>query len=48
MAEKGLREEKTTIVLKRETRNSLAAIGSKDQSFDEIIRELLKAWKGTN
>jgi hypothetical protein len=48
MAEKGLVDKKTTIVLKKETRDSLAAIGGKDQSFDEIIRELLRKWNEEN
>lgn len=31
----------TTIKLDRETRNRLAALGNKDDSFDDIVRRLL-------
>jgi len=34
--------DKTTIVLKRITRNLLASLGSKDQSFDDIVSDLIK------
>jgi len=33
--------EKTTILVKRETRNKLARLGTKDSTFDQIINELL-------
>jgi len=33
--------EKTTVDLKRKTRDQLAALGKKDSTFDEIIQELL-------
>ncbi|MGI0027135.1 MAG: hypothetical protein ACREAD_04760 [Nitrosopumilaceae archaeon] len=32
----------TTIALKPETRDKLAARGKKDQTFDEIVNDLLK------
>jgi len=31
----------TTIKIKRDTRNALAELGKKDDTFDDIIRELL-------
>jgi hypothetical protein len=31
----------TTIVLKKETRNKLASLGTKDSTFDEIIQDLI-------
>ena len=34
--------DKTTILLKKTTRNLLASLGSKDQSFDEIVLNLIK------
>jgi len=39
MKEKSI--ENTTIALKKETRNFLASRGTKDQTFDAIISELL-------
>jgi len=36
--------KKTTIAIERETRDKLAALGKKDQNFEEIIKELLKKW----
>ena len=36
--------ERTTIVLKRATRNKLAALGGKDDSFDEILNRLADFW----
>jgi hypothetical protein len=41
-------EEKTTIALKRQTKEELAKLGKKDQTFDQIIRELLKKWEEEN
>lgn len=35
---------KTRIAITKETRNRLAEIGTKDQNFEEIIRELIKKW----
>lgn len=32
----------TTIQLKRSTRDHLASIGKKDQSFDDLVNEVLK------
>ena len=37
-------EKHTTIAIKKETRDNLAKIGSKDQSFDDILQTLLKSW----
>ena len=34
----------TSISIKKETRNQLASLGTKDSTFDEIIRTLLKQW----
>jgi len=34
----------TTIAITKSTRDAVAAIGSKDQSFEEIIQELLSKW----
>jgi hypothetical protein len=34
--------ERTTIVLKRQTRDNLAKLGSKDQTFDQIVQELIR------
>jgi len=34
----------TTIALTKSTRDAVAAIGSKDQSFEEILQELIKKW----
>ena len=34
----------TSISIKKETRNQLALLGTKDSTFDEIIRKLLTRW----
>ena len=34
----------TTIAISKATRDALSAIGSKDQSFEEILQELLSKW----
>ena len=34
----------TSISIKKETRNQLASLGTKDSTFDEIIRTLLTQW----
>lgn len=34
----------TSIAIKKQTRNQLALLGTKDSTFDEIIRTLLKQW----
>jgi len=34
----------TTIAITKSTRDAVATIGSKDQTFDEIILELLEKW----
>jgi len=39
---------KTSIAIQKETRKLLAAVGSKDSTFDEIIQELIKFWKEKN
>jgi len=35
---------KTTIAISRKTRTDLAAIASKDQTFDEILKILINKW----
>lgn len=35
-------KNRTTIGISKETRNSLASLGTKDSTFDEIIQDLLK------
>ena len=40
-------ESKTTIAISQSTRNEVASIGSKDQSFDDILKILLKKWNET-
>ena len=37
----------TTIILKRKTRNDLRDIGSKGQTYDQLISELIKLKKNT-
>ena len=39
---------KTSIAIQKETRNRLAAIGTKGTTFDGIIQELLRCWKDKN
>ena len=34
----------TTISITKSTRDAVAAIGSKDQSFEEIVQALLEKW----
>ena len=34
----------TSISIKKETRNQLASLGTKDSTFDSIITELVKKW----
>lgn len=36
---------KTTIQIDRATKEALAALGSKNSSYEEIIQELLKEWR---
>lgn len=38
----------TTIAIKKQTRDKIASIGKKDQTFDQIIVELLKKWNEEN
>jgi len=40
--------KKTSIAITKETRDRLAALGKKDQNFEEIIQELLKKWNEEN
>jgi len=44
MNEKRLLRESTTIAIRKETRDQLASIAKKDQTYDEVIKSLLKAW----
>jgi predicted CopG family antitoxin len=37
---------KTTIVIENETRNRLKEVGKKQQTYDQLIRELLELKKG--
>ncbi len=39
-------KEKTSIAISKKIRNQLAAIGTKDSTFDEIIQKLLTKWNG--
>lgn len=39
---------KTSIAISKKTRDELAALGTKDQNFEEIIKELLKKWNEEN
>lgn len=39
---------KTSIAIQKETRNLLAAVGSKDSTFDAIIQKLIKSWNENN
>jgi len=34
----------TTIAISKATRDEIASIGSKDQSFDEILQQILSKW----
>ena len=35
---------KTTIAIQKETREKLAVIAKKDQTFDDIIKILISSW----
>jgi len=35
----------TTISISKETRDRLAIIGTKDSTFDDIIKNLIKNWR---
>ena len=37
---------KTTITIQKETRDSLASLGTKDSTFDEIIQNLIDRTRG--
>jgi len=41
-------ENMTTVAILRETKDQLAAIGTKGTTFDGIIQELLTYWKEKN
>lgn len=38
-------EEETTIRVKVKTRDDLAVLGNKDDTFDDIIRRLIESYK---
>ena len=38
----------TSIAIKKETRNQLASLGTKDSTFDDIIQNLIKKWNDEN
>jgi hypothetical protein len=40
-------EEAVIIKVKRETREMLKSLGKKGETYDEIIRRLVEAWKST-
>ena len=40
--------DKTTIAINRSTKKSLAELGSKGKSYEEIIKFLLKEWSETH
>jgi len=44
MKEKSLPRKSTTIAIRKETRDKLVSIARKDQTFEQIIRELLSKW----
>jgi len=48
MNEKRLPRESTTIAIRKETRDQLASIAKKDQSFEKIIQALLQKWNEEN
>lgn len=35
---------KTNVSITKDTRNELAKLGTKDSTFEDIIRELLRKW----
>jgi len=37
--------DKTSVAIDRTTKESLALLGSKNSSYEEIIQELLKEWR---
>ena len=39
---------KTSISISQDTRNLLAEIGTKDSTFDEIIKKLIEKWNERN
>jgi len=39
------KKDKTTMVVSRKVRDDLAALGAKNDSFDEILRRLIKFYK---
>jgi len=38
----------TSIAIKKEIRNQLASLGTKDSTFNEIIQKLIKKWNDEN
>lgn len=38
-------DKRTTIQLSKKTRDALASLGSKDESFEDIIKKLIKSYK---
>jgi hypothetical protein len=38
-----LRQDRATIALKKDTRTKLSNIGRKNQSYDHVIRDLIKS-----
>ena len=35
----------TTMQITKETRNGLAKLGTKDETFDDVIKKLIEHWK---
>ncbi|EPA04432.1 DUF7557 family protein [Candidatus Nitrosarchaeum limnium] len=46
MYRKTLHEKRTTIVLQKQTRDRLASLAKKDQTFDEVVRLLIEEKEG--
>jgi len=40
--------ETTTISIRKQTREMLASLGTKDSTFDEIIQKLIESWRNNN
>jgi len=45
---KGLMNKITSLRVTRETRNRLAEVGTKDETFDEIIQRLIEFYEKNN
>lgn len=41
-------DKRTTIVLSKSTRDELASLGGKDDSFEDIVKKLIRFWKDNN